>query len=206
MSETEKKEQPFYAQRGQTDANATIHGVPPPFLIEKITRDRIFESLYYKGQCMRLTAATLLDRTIELRYIGGTYLGTRPTEFICLIFKFLQLAPEPEIVLHYLHDGEFKYLRALAALYIRLTFKPKDIYLSLEPLLTDYRKLRIRNQNGFRIELMDEYIDRLLTEPRVFDIALPNLLTRTQLEDLDELEPRESVLQAELDAEDEDED
>ena len=201
MSERERKSEPFYAQRGQADANTTVHGVNPAFLIEKITRERILDSLYYKDQCFGLTAATLLDRVMSLNYIGGVYSVGRPTEFICLLFKMLQLAPEKAIVLHYLHDPEFKYLRALAALYVRLTFSPKDVFLTLEPLLVDYRKLKLRGQNGFRLEYMDEYIDRLLTEPRVLDIALPNLMSRPLLEDLDELEPRESVLQAELDRE-----
>lgn len=202
MPENDKKSEPFYAQRGQSDANTTIHGVNPAFLIEKITRERILDSLYYKDQCFGLTSATLLDRVVDLKYIGGIHSVGRPTEFICLMLKLLQLLPEKEIILHYLHDAEFKYLRALAALYVRLTFPPKDVYLTLEPLLTDYRKLKVRTQNGFRLDYMDDYIDRLLTEPRVFDIALPNLMNRTLLEDLEDLDPRESVLQAEIDGDD----
>lgn len=203
MGDQERKSEPFFAQRGQTDANSTVHGVNPAFLIEKITRERILDSLYYKDQCFALTAATILDRIYDLRYIGSIYSLGRPTEFICLVFKLLQLNPSKEIILYYLNDTEFKYLRALAALYVRLTFTPKEVFTVLEPLLTDYRKLKIRGQNGFRLEHMDEFIDKLLTESRVLDIALPNLMARSLLEDLDELEPRESVLQAELDAEDE---
>lgn len=204
MSEQDKRSEPFYAQRGQADANTTIHGVNPAFLIEKITRERILDSLYYKDQCFGLTSATMLDRVVDLKYIGGIYSVGRPTEFICLTLKLLQLMPDKDIVLHYLQDGTFKYLRALAALFIRLTFPPKDVFVTLEPLLTDHRKLKIRNQNGFRLDYMDDYIDKLLTEPRVFDIALPNLMSRTILEDLEDLEPRESILQAELDEQEED--
>lgn len=204
MSGQEKAEKPFYPQKGQTDVNASIHGVPPPYLIEQITRDRIDGSLYYKAHCFRLTAATFLSKVVELKYIGGTYGVSKPTDFICLIYRFLQLNPEPEIVLHYLHDETYKYLRALMALYVRMTFKAKDVYLKLEPLLADYRKLKVRSQDSsFSILHMDEYIDHLLTEQRVFDIALPNMLTRSHLEDLDELDPRVSVLQAELDGEEE---
>jgi len=39
----------------------------------------------------------------------------------------------------------FRYLRALASLYIRMTFRAVDVYELLEPLLKDYRKLRERN-------------------------------------------------------------
>lgn len=38
-----------------------------------------------------------------------------------------------------------RYLRALAAFYIRLTFKSIEVYEILEPLMKDYRKLRIRH-------------------------------------------------------------
>ena len=37
-----------------------------------------------------------------------------------------------------------RYLRALAAFYIRMTFRPVDVYEILEPLLKDYRKIRYR--------------------------------------------------------------
>jgi pre-mRNA-splicing factor 38A len=37
-----------------------------------------------------------------------------------------------------------RYLRALGAFYLRLTGKSKEIYQYLEPLLNDYRKLRVR--------------------------------------------------------------
>jgi pre-mRNA-splicing factor 38A len=40
-----------------------------------------------------------------------------------------------------------RYLRALAALYIRLTFRAVDVYEVLEPLLKDYRKLRYREKS-----------------------------------------------------------
>ena len=68
------------------------------------------------------------------------------------------------------------------------------MYKTLEPLMIDYRKLRLRNQAGFRLTFMDEYIDELLTKERVCDIALPRLPTRAQLEDLDQLEPREPLI------------
>lgn len=41
-----------------------------------------------------------------------------------------------------------RYLRALAALYIRMTFRAVDVYELLEPLLKDYRKLRERNMGN----------------------------------------------------------
>jgi len=49
----------------------------------------------------------------------------------------------------YLQADEFKYLRALAALYIRMTFRAVEVYELLEPLLKDYRKLRQRNMGSY---------------------------------------------------------
>jgi hypothetical protein len=41
-----------------------------------------------------------------------------------------------------LTDRGLRYLRALAAFYIRLVFRPVDVYELLEPLYKDFRKLR----------------------------------------------------------------
>ncbi|KAK9245265.1 PRP38 family-domain-containing protein [Lipomyces tetrasporus] len=175
-----------------------IHSQNPARLIEKIIRERIFDSLYWKEQCFGLTAATLCDRAVEMTYIGGQYGQQRPTPFLCLAFKMIQLQPEKEIILEYMASEDFKYLRALAAFYIRLTYPAVEVYKLLEPLLADYHKLKLRNMNGFRLIHVDEFADMLLTEERVCDIALPRLPKRIVLEDMEELEPRESALGSEL--------
>ncbi|KAK9370686.1 PRP38 family-domain-containing protein [Lipomyces kononenkoae] len=175
-----------------------IHSQNPARLIEKIIRERILDSPYWKEQCFGLTAATLCDRAVELTYIGGQYGQQRPTPFLSLIFKAIQLQPEKEIILEYLAAEDFKYLRTLAAFYIRLTFPAVEVYKLLEPLLADYGKLKLRNMNGFRLIHIDEFVDMLLTEERVCDIALPRLPKRIVLEDMEELEPRDSALGSEL--------
>lgn len=206
--------------RGLYDG-ATVHGVNPLLLVEKIIRERIFEALYWKEQAFGLNgtfpsvlfgmslqtneslpiAATLLDRAVELTYIGGQYGNQKPTPFLCLVFKLLQLHPQREIVLEYLNDTDFKYLRAIAALYIRLTWSAVDIFKTLEPLMTDFRKLRVRGMGGWKLTHMDEFIDDLLTKERVCDIALPHIKTRAMLEDADELEARDSALGSEIESE-----
>lgn len=231
--------------RGHGYSGTTIRGGNPAHLIEKAVRDRITDSYYWKEQCFGLNAATLCDRAAELRYVGGTYGGMgKPTPFLCLLFKMLQLVPEKEVVLEYLNfcedgDGEggsddedngggillsgndmdmtsgpvplhlrnkhgsFKYLRALAAFYIRLTWEPVEIYTTLEPLLSDYRKLKRRTRDGFTLTHMDQLVDDLLTKERIFATALWKLQPREVLEDLDLLEPRVSPLGAEVEALDE---
>lgn len=93
-----------------------------------------------------------------------------------------------------------RYLQALAAFYVRLTFSGVECYKILEPFLNDYRKLRRRSQMGFELTYMDEYIDALLHDERVCDIALPRIPTRFALEETEELEPRVSLLGSEIDS------
>jgi len=113
---------------------------------------------------------------------------------MCLLLKLLQIQPEKEILVEYLLADEFKYLRALAAMYIRMTFRGVEVYELLEPLLKDYRKLRLRNMSGYVLTYMDEFVDQLLIEERVCDIVLPRIPKRNILEDTEGLPPRTSSL------------
>ncbi|PLW56490.1 hypothetical protein PCANC_04843 [Puccinia coronata f. sp. avenae] len=179
----------------------SIHGTNPQFLIDKVLRSRIYESEYWKESCFGLTAESIIDKTVyDLNYLGSTFTANlRPTTFICLLLKLLQLQPEKEIILEYLRAEEFKYLRALAAFYVRLTFTPINVYQTLEPMLQDYRKLRIRELDGsYGLTTFDEFIDNLLTETIVFEIVLPRLTSRKVLEELESLPPRKSTLAAAL--------
>lgn len=179
---------------------AVIHNQNPAHLLEKAVRDRVTESYYWKEQCFAINEATLCDRAVGMTYLGGTYGQQKPTAFICLCLKLLQLMPERSIVLEYLHQTEFKYLSALAAFYVRLTFDSKDVYTTLEPLLADYRKLRRRTKDGgYSLTYMDQFVDDLLTKDRVCGTSLRKLPHRSLLEDLGQLEMRESPLGEELD-------
>ncbi|KAG6891157.1 hypothetical protein C0992_010145 [Termitomyces sp. T32_za158] len=142
-----------------------IHGKNPQFLVETVIRNRIYESSYWKEHCFALTAESLIDNAIQLTYIGGVYANQRPTSFISLLLKLLQIQPEKEILVEYLRADE--YLRALAAIYIRLTFPAVEVYGLLEPLLKDYSKLRARDTGGYSLTFMDEYVYSLLTEERL---------------------------------------
>ncbi|CAI2172816.1 10184_t:CDS:2 [Funneliformis geosporum] len=178
------------ANRTVSDAIA-VHGTNPQYLIEKIIRTRIYESLYWKEFCFGLTAETLIDKAIELTSFGGEYGNQKPTEFLCLTCKLLQLQPSKEIVLEFIRNEEYKYLRALGAFYLRLVGNSLEIYQTLEPLLNDYRKLRKRTNDGdFEIVCMDVFIDELLREERACDTILPRILKRHVLEENGELEPQ----------------
>lgn len=185
-------------------ANATItgfrpiHGMDPQALIPQITRSKIYESVYWKEKCFGLTADTLVDRAVEVKYVGGTYSGlAKPTKFLSLALKLLQIQPADEIIDWLLEQDDFKYLRALAAFYIRLTSKSSEIYSKLEPYYTDYRKLAIRTLSGWDLVCMDQFIDTLLRDEQCLDITLPYLPKRSILE-RQGLPPRRSPLEDDL--------
>ncbi|KAF2140666.1 uncharacterized protein K452DRAFT_299392 [Aplosporella prunicola CBS 121167] len=100
--------------------------------------------------------------------------------------------------------GEFKYLRALAAFYIRLAWEPVEIFTTLEPLLADYRKLKRRMRDGFVLTYMDQFVDDLLTKDRVCATSLWKMPSRALLEDLELLDPRVSPLGEEVEMLDDD--
>ena len=60
--------------------------------------------------CTRL-AALMVDKAMELRYIGGVFGGNvKPTPFLCLILKMLQIQPEKDIVVEFIRNEDFKYV------------------------------------------------------------------------------------------------
>ncbi|MES1918905.1 hypothetical protein MHBO_000798 [Bonamia ostreae] len=150
--------------------------------------------------CFALNAESLIDKAVDLIAVGGTFGGNRkPTKFLCLTLKLLQLQPEKEIIVEYITNEQYKYLRVLGVFYMRLTGKAVDVYQYLEPLLQDYRKIRIRDAMGkYSITHIDEIVHGLLTESHYFNISLPSLPSRWSLEKAGVLKPRESLL-ADLD-------
>ncbi|CAB3226008.1 unnamed protein product [Arctia plantaginis] len=188
------------ANRTVKDAKS-IRGTNPQYLIEKIIRSRIYDSKYWKEECFALTAELMVDKAMELRYIGGVHGGfIYPTPFLCLVLKMLQIQPEKDIVVEFIKNEEFKYVRALGAFYMRLTGSSVDCYKYLEPLYNDNRKLRRQNREGqFEIVHVDEFIDELLREERLCDVILPRIQKRPILEENNELEPKISALDDDLD-------
>jgi hypothetical protein len=129
--------------------------------------------------CVR-AAESLVDKAVELSHIGGSYGGTRkPTPFLCLLMKMLQIQPEMEIIKEFLSSGDYKYVCLLGAMYLRMVGKPLDVYDYLEPLLGDHRRVRRRMPDGtFVITHIDEVVDSLLTAETFFEISLPFLPPR----------------------------
>ncbi|KAL3756055.1 hypothetical protein ACHAWU_002634 [Discostella pseudostelligera] len=160
----------------------SVHGTNPQNLIEYITRQKIYDSLYWKEECFGLSASDVATKATELKALGGSYGGNnKPTRFLCLALKLLQIQPEDGIVEEFIDNEDFKYVRALGAFYLRLTGRPAEIYALIEPLYNDFRKLRFRESTGWKITYMDELADELLTCDRYCGIALPHLPKREVL-------------------------
>ncbi|NWY29568.1 PR38A factor, partial [Pheucticus melanocephalus] len=190
------------ANRTVKDAHS-IHGTNPQYLVEKIIRTRIYESKEpaLTARPVPLAAELVVDKAMELKYVGGVYGGNiKPTPFLCLTLKMLQIQPEKDIIVEFIKNEDFKYVRMLGALYMRLTGTAIDCYKYLEPLYNDYRKIKSQNRNGeFELMHVDEFIDELLHEERVCDIILPRLQKRYVLEEAEQLEPRVSALEEDMD-------
>ena len=70
---------------------------------------KIRDSLYWKRHCFALTAALLVDKAILLKYVGGVYGGFRkPTDFMCLMLKMLQIQPSQDIILEFINQTDYK--------------------------------------------------------------------------------------------------
>lgn len=168
------------------------------FSISSILRDRVFSSIYWKGECFALDSETILDKAVLLDHIGTTYGGDRKaTPFLCLLVKLLQIRPSTDIVLEYINNERFKYLTALGILYLRLTEPSVVVHKSIEHLYQDYRRIRIRNLDGsFGIIHLDELVEICLRKRRFLDLDLPYIQKREVLIKQGHLKfPRESKLE-----------
>ena len=133
--------------------------------MEKITRSKIYDMPYWKEKCFGVSAETLVDLATDLRAFGGITGGNnKACDFLCLTLKMLQIQPEREIVLEFIRNEDYKYVRCLGAFYLRLTGKPLEVYEYLEPLLNDYRKIRYATPQGkFQLRHVDEFVHDLLS-------------------------------------------
>jgi len=119
---------------------------------------KIHGNTYWKEHCFALNAELLVDKAIDLTYFGGCYGGNKkPTPFLCLLLKMLQIQPDKDIVFEFIKNEEYKYVRILGAFYLRMTGTPLEIYGYLEPLYNDYRRLRRRTDTGRAISHFRRY-------------------------------------------------
>lgn len=182
-----------------------LHGRDPQLLVEKILREKIYDSLYWKEECFGLNAESILDKAVELVAIGTTVSSSsqRPSPFVCLLLKLLQLQPTHEIILFLMEQRDFKYVTALAMVYWRMVAPPIEVYGVLESFLPDRRRIRVYSKavagdgdggggdgDKYEITHIDSLADDLLRKDTFYGLMLPRIPTRIMLEDLKELEER----------------
>jgi pre-mRNA-splicing factor 38A len=176
-----------------------LSGSDPQNLMEYILRQRIYDSRYWKEECFGLTVADVLEKATHIQT-----LGTFPCRCLALILKLLQLHPEHEIVASTFvrQSSDFKYVRAIGCVYIRMTSRPVEIYETLEPIYADYRKLRVYKTPYWHVTTMDQFIHELLSSSssgNALGIALPRLPARRVLVEAGYLnEARPTALQQQL--------
>lgn len=180
-----------------------VHGTNPQYLIDNMVRQKIYQSRYWKEDCVGLTAESLVDEAIKLQYIGGIYGGYgKPSKFLSLVLKMLQIQPDIEVVEEFIKNESYKYVTALGVFYYRLVGQHQQIHKLLEQFYDDYRKLRIRNLEGkFDIIHMDEYIEWLLWNDDFHGIVLPILPKRYTFEQVGGLPQRQSIIEKEIEEE-----
>jgi len=70
----------------------------------------LYTFLSYACQKYLFTIAEILvDRAMELDHIGGVFGGSvKPTPFLCLILKMLQIQPSKDIVVEFIKNPDYK--------------------------------------------------------------------------------------------------
>jgi pre-mRNA-splicing factor 38A len=181
----------------QTDESAIkVHGADAQVLIDRIARESIYQSRYWKEFCFGVCAADVVALAAEITHVGGLCgHARRPTPFLCLVLKLLQLGPSRDVIDEFLYQSYFKYAKVLGATYLRLVGSAVDIYENLEPHYADYRKIVLRSGTGdYQLTTVDQIIDDLLVDEQVFGVTLPRLQHRYVLSDLGHLQPRRTTL------------
>ena len=60
---------------------------------------------------MIFAAELLVDKAMELKYIGGVYSGNvKPTPFLCLVLKMLQIQPDKDIIVEFISNEDYKFV------------------------------------------------------------------------------------------------
>ena len=109
-----------------------IHGTNPQFLIEKITRLKIYNSVYWKEHCFGITSESIVDKAVMLKYCGGVYGGiNKPTNFLCLSLKLLQLQPEKDIIIEYIKNEDVRIFSVCSSTFFVVCYWVYSFYLSL---------------------------------------------------------------------------
>ena len=128
-------------------------------MIEKILRMKIYDSTYWKEHCFALTAEAVVDKAVDINSLGGTYGGARkPSKFVCLLLKLLQLQPDKEIIIEFIKNDDYKYVRLLGKSLTSL-ITPYCISTSHAGVLDDMYTLQQNFAGAFYMRLVGRPIE-----------------------------------------------
>lgn len=66
-------------------------------------------SKMYVTLFLAVSAELVVDKAMELKFVGGVYGGNiKPTPFLCLTLKMLQIQPEKDIIVEFIKNEDFK--------------------------------------------------------------------------------------------------
>ena len=106
----------------------SLQGSDPQNAMEYIVRQKIYETRYWKEECFGLSAADVLEKASELKCIGGSFgPNAKPTKFLCLALKLLQLQPNMELIEQFIAQDHCKPWQRFSE-DVRWIFRTRDVF------------------------------------------------------------------------------
>ena len=87
-----------------------IKRIKPAYLPKYFTWSK--QAYLKSNSCIVFLAELLVDKAMDLKFIGGTYGGNiKPCPFLCLVLKMLQIQPEKDIIVEFIKNEDYKYVQ-----------------------------------------------------------------------------------------------
>ena len=79
-------------------------------------------NLKYTG-CICVFPKIVQLQCTYIQTVGGAYGGLlKPTPFLCLVLKMLQIQPEKDIVIEYIKNWDYKYVIMCVTMVLKISF------------------------------------------------------------------------------------
>ena len=185
QKEKDKDDYVYPSWSHTTNYKKAVRGMAPQHLIEPKTRHKIYHSVYWMQYCFGVDLVTFIDRAQLIQGVGGLFGNFKqPCNFLCLFLKLLELEPSEAIIRKMLDTKcwQMKYLRLLAALYVRFTFPCEQVYLTLEPLLNQYNQIPILKSTGWEITYFDCVINSFINDEFWCGLSFPPMTPRVGIQ------------------------
>jgi pre-mRNA-splicing factor 38A len=145
-----------------------------------VLRKRIQRNQFWVDKCADASFLDVVSLAADLEYIEG-FIGEagRPTPFVCLLLRLMQLQPTGELLDEMIRQDKLKYLKFIAITLVRLVEEdPTIVHAALDVGLAQYTSLRVRTESGEVSVMPFDLVCEKLTSSSLFGIPLPSLLSR----------------------------